>query len=1100
MNNRFVFQDPTGKRWFFVKQASVAAIALGFLGTVVFVYSLLLPVILKNPEPLADLKRQLRTMERAPTPSPPTKSDLALKKHLVAQRAVETEPPATAAAALPVRAAFLQDGDAAGLASFQKNGHHLTHVLIDRLQLTRLDGSLDVDLDPDGENVSVDAGCRLMLVLGNEENGVRVAEGVENLARADAGQRGRFVAALIEQLSEFHASGVVLDWDEIDHGLREELTRLVADTAAGLAEAGFETWLCVGMDEGFECFDLMQLSPLVSHFVARLDDENGGGSPGPLASPDWFEGWLRVASAYGSPGQWLASVGNFGYDWKDSGGRAEASSFADVMSRADNAGVATISVTAPAFNGHFSYYAGGENHEVWFTDATSFLNQIGALRDEDWGGFVLNRLGTEDPGIWQAVAADTSGHRARTAMAGMEKVEGGWGIPSIGTGEIVSLDTMESTGKRHFSITGDGRVTALYSDFPAQPTLFRAADGGPGKVVLTFDDGPDDAWTPQILEILEANRVKAAFFMVGREMKDHPELVRRVEAEGHEIGNHSFTHPNLAACPEARTRVELNATQRLLESLTSRSTTLFRPPYNADSRPANPGDLDAVRIAQGLGYTTVLESIDPRDWQAKDAAAILQGVVDQRQRGNIILLHDGGGDRRPTVEALPKIIAYLRERGDEIVSLADLMGVDRDTAMPPVRSDQKSLASLASAAGFPFLHAVGDMLKLFLIAATVLVALRTALVLALAFSNARRPPCAPGFARPVSVIVPAFNEGRVIEKTLESILASDYEGPLEIIVIDDGSTDDTLERAGRIDDSRVRLLGQPNSGKAHALQRGVAAASHEILVFLDADTQFERPAIRHLVAPFQDEKIGAVSGHARVGNRRTLLARCQDLEYVSGFNLDRRAYAEWNCITVVPGAISAVRRRAIEAAGGFSFDTLAEDTDLTLSIHRAGFRVAYQRRAVAHTEAPETFATLARQRFRWAYGTLQCAWKHRDLVFNPRYKALAWFSLPGIWFFQVILVAFSPLIDLLFLQSLFLGTARETLPYFLIFLGADLAMALAAVHLEGMRWRSALMIIPQRFLYRPLLSYVIWKSIVHALRGAFVGWGKLHRTATATVP
>lgn len=1041
-------------------------------------------------------------MDRPPAPSQPTKSDLALTKHLGARRLIEADriQSAVSAQALPVRAAFLQDGDAAGLASFKKNGGHLTHVLVDRLQLTRLDGTLDVAEPPDGESIAVGAGCRLMLVLGNEADGVRVAEGVENLARASATAREQFLGDLILRLRESGAAGVVIDWDEIDRGLREELTGLVAEMAAELTRAGFETWLCVGMDEGFECFDLTRLSPVISHFVARLDDENGGGSPGPLASQDWFDGWLQVASAYGSPGQWLAAVGGFGYDWKDSGQRAEAISFADVMSRADNAGVAGISVKAPTFNGNFSYFVAGESHDVWFTDATSFLNQIGALRDDEWGGFVLNRLGTEDSGIWKAVAADTSGQSARTAMQDMEIIEGGWGIPSIGTGEIVSLDTTTSTGKRQFAITSDDRVTASYSDFPAQPTLFRAADGGAGKVVLTFDDGPDPVWTPQILDILKANGVKASFFMIGREMEDHPELVRRVNAEGHEIGNHSFTHPNLATTPEARTRVELNATQRLLESLIARGTTLFRPPYNADSRPSDPAELAAVRIAQALGYTTVLENIDPRDWQAKDASTILQGVIDQRERGNIILLHDGGGDRRHTVEALPEIIAYLRERGDEIVSLANLMGVARDTVMPAAPADNKSIASLASASGFLLLHALGDLLKAFLIVATILVVIRTVLVLALAFLNARRTSPATGFASPVSVLIPAFNEGRVIEKTLESILASDYDGALEILVIDDGSTDDTRERVRRIADTRVRLVEQANHGKAYALQRGVSAARHEVLVFLDADTQFDRAAIRHLVAPFHDTRVGAVSGHARVGNLRSLLARCQDLEYVCGFNLDRRAYAEWNCITVVPGAISAIRREAIAAAGGLSFDTLAEDTDLTLSIHRAGYRVAYQRAAVAYTEAPETFSALARQRFRWAYGTLQCAWKHRDIVFNSRFKALGWFSLPGIWFFQVILVALSPLIDLLFLQALFFGTASDILPYFLIFLGSDLVLALAAVRLEGLRWRAALMIIPQRFLYRPLLSYVVWKSIIHALRGALVGWGKLHRTATVSVP
>lgn len=149
-------------------------------------------------------------------------------------------------------------------------------------------------------------------------------------------------------------------------------------------------------------------------------------------------------------------------------------------------------------------------------------------------------------------------------------------------------------------------------------------------------------------------------------------------------------------------------------------------------------------------------------------------------------------------------------------------------------------------------------------------------------------------------------------------------------------------------------------------------------------------------------------------------------------------------------------------------------------------RITYAPAAVALTEAPETLQTLAKQRFRWAYGTLQCIWKHRDLTFNREHKALAWFSLPGIRFFQFLLVALAPLIDILLRQSLIFGQS----------LAIDLVVALIGCHLEGLPYREALRIIPMRFLYRPLLSCVVWKAIFKALQGAMVGWGKLHRTAS----
>jgi cellulose synthase/poly-beta-1,6-N-acetylglucosamine synthase-like glycosyltransferase len=300
-------------------------------------------------------------------------------------------------------------------------------------------------------------------------------------------------------------------------------------------------------------------------------------------------------------------------------------------------------------------------------------------------------------------------------------------------------------------------------------------------------------------------------------------------------------------------------------------------------------------------------------------------------------------------------------------------------------------------------------------------------------------------------------------------------------------------------DHRVRLIRQANQGKAMALQNGLASIADDIVVMLDADTQFQPETLMRLVQPLQDKNVAAVSGHAKVGNLRSFIARCQALEYICGFNLDRRAYHYLNCITVVPGAVCAVRKTAVFQAGGICTDTLAEDTDLTLSLHRQGFRIAYVSDALAFTEAPETIATLAKQRFRWAFGTIQCLWKHRDMVMNPRFKALGCFSLPGIWFFQVLLVAIAPVIDILVIGSLFFGKISPSLyAYFGIFLMMDFLLAALACMMEHEPIRRAWLIVPMRFVYRPMLSWVIWKSLIKAAKGAWVTWGKLERTASVT--
>jgi cellulose synthase/poly-beta-1,6-N-acetylglucosamine synthase-like glycosyltransferase len=386
-----------------------------------------------------------------------------------------------------------------------------------------------------------------------------------------------------------------------------------------------------------------------------------------------------------------------------------------------------------------------------------------------------------------------------------------------------------------------------------------------------------------------------------------------------------------------------------------------------------------------------------------------------------------------------------------------------------------------------------------MIVATGLVVVRTLIVIWLAYRFRRLPK--RNFNEPVSIVIAAYNEGKVIAGTLQSLLSTEYKGELEIIVVDDGSADDTAAEVERVADvdPRVRLLRQENRGKARALQRALSAARHNVAVFVDADTHFQPDTLRLLTEPFADETIGAVSGHAKVGNLRTFIARCQSLEYTCGFNLDRRAYTRWNCITVVPGAISAIRKTAIDAVGGLSLQTLAEDTDLTLALHKDRQRIVYVPEAIGWTEAPESVRTLARQRFRWAYGTLQCLWKHRDMVFNWNYRALGWFSLPSVWFFQIILVAITPVVDLFLLASLPFGAWNAVLPFVIVFLSMDVILATLACILEKEPVTRAWRILPMRLIYRPMLSYCIWKAILRAIKGAWVSWGKLERTASVPV-
>ena len=503
-----------------------------------------------------------------------------------------------------------------------------------------------------------------------------------------------------------------------------------------------------------------------------------------------------------------------------------------------------------------------------------------------------------------------------------------------------------------------------------------------------------------------------------------------------------------------------------------------------------------------LGYLIVLENIDPEDWARPGADTIVNRIKDQRELGNIILLHDAGGNRSQTVQALPEIIDYLETRGDRIVSLSELLHIPRDELMPYVNKGQQPYVRMITGIGFSIWHRVVQGLWAFMITSTGLVVLRALFVAILAWCHHRRPtPQSLDFIPPLSVVIAAYNEGKVIRSTIESVFDTSYQGEFEVIVVDDGSTDNTAEIVAEMAaaEPRIQLKRQPNGGKSTALRSALATTRHEIIVFLDADTRFERGTISALVQPLSDPVVGAVSGHAKVGNLRKFITRCQGLEYTCGFNLDRRAYSVWNCITVAPGAVSALRRSALDKAGGFSVDTLAEDTDLTLCLHRAGYRIAYAHKAIAWTEAPESVHSLIKQRFRWAFGTLQCLWKHADLVCNPDFKALGWFALPSIWFCQILLVAITPAIDLLLLISIVSGDFATMAIFFLAFLAMDVLLAVVACLLDDEPVSKAWRILPMRLIYRPLLSWVIWLSIIKASKGAWVTWGKLERTASVEV-
>ncbi|HEX7820609.1 MAG TPA: glycosyltransferase [Sphingobium sp.] len=908
-----------------------------------------------------------------------------------------------------------------------------------------------------------------------------------------------------------HQAGVVLDFEEVPAGAMPGYLRFLRMLRAALP-AGSQ--IAVTVPAGEQGWPLERFGALADRVILMAYDQHWqGGESGPIAAQGWFV--REVAAAQRRIGQKriIVALGSYAYDWH--GGGADAMSLEEAWLAAHDSSAA-ITFDRQSGNAAFAYDEGNEHHQIWMLDAASSWNQLQALRRFGIESVAFWRLGSEDPGLWSDLQAFRSGGRPD-----LRHITSSLSTDIEGSGEILRITATPTQGTRNQAY--DRQAMIVGENYTSLPTPYQVQRTGdrPHMLALTFDDGPDPDWTPKILSILEQAHVPATFFVVGENALQHPQLLQRMVADGDEIGNHTYLHPNLANASARETRLELNVTQRLVQAYTGRSMRFFRAPYFGDAEPTTADELGPALEAQKAGYTVVGLHVDPNDWQRPGTDAIVQQVVAQvraatpDRSANVILLHDGGGNRQQTVEALPRIIRALQAGGYRFVPVSTLAGLSQASAMPPVKAGDLMAVRVDVAIFVLLALLVGLLSWIFYIAISLGIA-RAVLMTVLAWVQSRRRRGEPPHYQPsVSIIIPAYNEERVIEESVRRVLASDYPD-LRVIVADDGSKDGTSAVVARAfaDDPRVLLLTLQNGGKASALNRALLHAEGEVVIALDADTQFEKQTIARLVRWFADPQIGAVAGDARVGNRVNLVARWQALEYITAQNLERRALAGFDAMTVVPGAVGAWRRAAIDAVGGYPEDTLAEDQDLTIAIQRAGWRVTYDPRAVAWTEAPETFKALAKQRYRWAFGTLQCLWKHGGILREGRPAGLALVGLPQAWLFQIVFAAISPLIDLALLVSIIgtivrveqhgwaqtSGDVGTMAIYWLLFTGIDVLCGWVAYRLDGGQARyPAHRLVGQRFVYRQIMYWVVIRAIASAIGGWVVGWGKLERSGRVSV-
>ena len=626
----------------------------------------------------------------------------------------------------------------------------------------------------------------------------------------------------------------------------------------------------------------------------------------------------------------------------------------------------------------------------------------------------------------------------------------------------------------------------------------RSASPPDRQVALTFDDGPDGRWTPLILSVLRRHHVRATFFVVGSQVVAHPGLVRAELRAGHEIGSHTFTHANLGAVSGVRADFELALTETALAGVAGINTPLLRLPYSSSPDAFTVPEYRAARAASRFGYLVVATDRDSEDWRLPGVAAIVANATPPPGRGALILFHDAGGDRHQTVLAVDGLITSLQARGDRFVTVSELAGLRPGQADPKV-GVAEHLQGLGLLVAMRVAFLVTRLLTLMLIPIGILSLLRGAVVLALARRHsraARRAPTVP-YLPPVSVIVPAYNEEVGIATSVRSLAASSHP-EFEVVVVDDGSTDATAAVVESLGEPKVTLVRQANGGKPSALNTGIARARHDVIVMIDGDTVFEPDTISELVRPLADPTVGAVSGNTKVGNRRGLLGSWQHVEYVLGFNLDRRMYDVLRCMPTIPGAIGAFRRAALEAVGGVSGDTLAEDTDLTMAINRAGWRVVYEERARAWTEAPATLRQLWRQRYRWCYGTMQAMWKHRRAVREG--TPLGRYGIPYLLCFQVVLPLLAPAIDLVAVYGVLFLNPAPVLAYWLAFNAVQVGLGIYAFRLDGEKLAPLWTVPLQQFVYRQLMYLVVIQSVISAGAGTRLRWHKLTRVGGLAIP
>ena len=1162
MPDKQIFFDPQRKRWkrlrriLDVSAVVITLVLAGFIFNVLRVQplpELLLPTPKHNFKALPDRTLQLKGAKARP-----------------ARRKTGRKPseiPLNSGEGL--RAAYYVPYDEASYASFKEHVHQIDMLYPEWLHVDSPNATLlSIHNDSHREYPIVDGSAvhdpdednRIKRVIQEAKEDTEIFPHLNNYnpgtqnwesSYGDVLKNPANRAALRRQILRFFDTypvyrGLSLDFESLPDSASPAYMSFIKELYGDMHARNLRLWVNTAVATSDD--ELRQIAASSDGIILMNYDEHQVTSePGPIASQEWFVGNLTRVLKIVPKEKIICAIGNYGYDWELSipptpkKGRPQKPvkpkvlytddfPVSEAWQRASDAD-ADLDLDYDSLNPHFEYIDEDANqrHVVWFLDGVTVLNELRAARELGLQTFALWRLGSEDSSMWNVWDKPSS----PDSLHALSSVQPGHDIDIEGEGDIMRVTGLPQQGKRTVTIDTDEpdphKKLIVDEHMDIYPRTYTVEYYGyrPNEVAISFDDGPDPKWTPKILDILKQKHVNGTFMLIGAEAAENIGLMQRVVREGNEVGNHTYTHPDISDISPQQLDLQVKLTERLFASKLGVQPLYFRPPYDIDEEPDTDDQAAPIVRVQNECYIVIGSKIDTDDWDEhprKYPGEIVASVLAQLQtmktkpqfRGSIILMHDGGGNRQATVDALPVLIDALRAHGYTIVPVSALMGKTTAQVMPPLTLWQH-LRALPDSIAFSGVQLIGNFIVMVFFVGDVLMSARLIVIGIFAIIDRLRKPhskASPGFNPRVAVLIPAYNEETVIVRTIRSVLNSDYSN-LHIIVIDDGSLDRTAEvaREAYAAEPRVQVLSKPNGGKAAALNFALDRLEEDIYVGIDADTVIAADAISKLIPHFEDPRIGAMAGNAKVGNRVNLWTRWQALEYITSQNFERRALDLFHVVTVVPGAIGAWRTAPVKAAGGYPLNTVAEDADLTMNLLEQGFRVDYEDRSLAFTEAPVNASGLMRQRFRWSFGTLQAVWKHRAAF--VRNKAMGLFALPNIIVFQMFLPLVSPFIDMMFLYGVFnysldryyhpeaasAASFEKLLAYFGAFLLIDFVTSTIAFSLErphpankGDRW-LLFHIWLQRFAYRQLFSIVLFKTVKRAIDGKPFNWDKIARTA-----